>query len=56
VVGTANDTFQLSTSQGGAAVDLTGEGWVWIHPYTAVTINQNDQAQFAINALKSYLD
>jgi hypothetical protein len=56
VVGTANDTFQLSTTQGGGAVNLTGEGWVVVHPYTPVTINQNDQAQFAINALKSYLD
>lgn len=56
VVGTANDTFQLSATQAGAAIDLTAEGAVIIHPYTPVTINQNDQANFAINALKSYFD
>lgn len=56
VVGTANDTFQLASTQGGAAIDITAEGWIVVHPYTPVTINQNDQAQFAINALKSYCD
>jgi len=55
VVGTANDTFQLATTQGGAAIDITGEGGAVVVRISAVTINQNDQANFAINALKSYL-
>jgi len=55
VVGTANDTFQLAATQGGAAIDITGEGGAVIAQITPVTINQNDQANFAINTLKSYL-
>lgn len=55
VVGTANDTFQLSATQGGGAIDLTGEGGVLVVKLSPVTINQNDQANFAANTLKSYL-
>lgn len=55
VVGTANDTFQLSATQGGAAIDITAEGGVIVVQISPVTINQNDQANFAINTLKSYL-
>lgn len=55
VVGTANDTFQLSLTQGGGAIDLTGEGGALVVEISPVTINQNDQANFAQNALKSYL-
>lgn len=55
VVGTANDTFQLSATQGGAAIDLTGEGGVLVVELSPVAVNQNDQANFAVNTLKSYL-
>lgn len=55
VVGTANDTFQLSATQGGAAIDITAEGGVIVVQVSPVTVNQNDQANFATNTLKSYL-
>ncbi len=55
VVGTANDTFQLSATQGGAAIDLTAEGGVLVVQLSPITVNQNDQANFATNTLKSYL-
>lgn len=55
VVGTANDTFQLALTQGGAAIDITAEGGAVIVQINPVTININDQANFAINALKSYV-
>jgi len=56
VVGSTNDTFQLSATQGGAAIDITAEGGAMILQLTPVAVNQNDQAQFAINALKVYQD
>lgn len=52
VVGAATDTFQLSLTQGGAAIDITAVGRALVMKLTPVTINQNDQAQFAIGALK----
>lgn len=56
VVNPANDTIQLSTSQGGGAIDFTAEGGCIIRPYTPLTLNQNDQATFAAAALKMYLN
>ena len=56
VVGTANDTFQLATTQGGAAIDFTTESAFVVRPLAPITINQNDQATIASNALKSYLN
>jgi len=56
VVGTANDTFQLSATQAGAAIDITAEGACLAHRVTPLSIAQNDQANFAINAVKVYLD
>jgi hypothetical protein len=54
VVGTANDTFQLAATQGGAAIDITGEGGVLVHRVTPVALAQNDQANFDVNAIKLY--
>jgi hypothetical protein len=56
VVNTATNTFQLSTSQGGAAVDANAAGECIVAPFAAVTINQNDTPEFAANALVIYED
>ncbi len=51
VISSATDTFELSTSQGGGAVDVTAAGVVAVMPYTALTIGQNGTPQIAANAL-----
>jgi hypothetical protein len=56
VVSSATDTFKLAATQGGAAIDLTAKGGVLVLPLAPVTINQNDQPQFAASALRAYLD
>lgn len=56
VVGSSGDTFQLSATQGGGAIDITAEGGVMVLQLTPVNINLNDQAQFTTNALKVYQD
>ena len=56
VVGTATDTVQLAATQGGAAIDITDKGGALVMKVTPLTLAQNDQANFAINALKVYLD
>ena len=43
VVGAAEDTFQLSTSSGGAAVDLTAAGAARCEKVTPVVFNDNDE-------------
>lgn len=51
VVSSATDTFQLSTTQGGGAVDITAGGAALFMPYTAVTIATNATPEFAIGAI-----
>jgi hypothetical protein len=43
VVGAAEDTFQLSTSSGGAAVDLTAAGAARFEKVTPVVYNDTDE-------------
>jgi hypothetical protein len=56
VVNATTDDFQLSTSQGGGAINLTVIGRALVMPYTQLTINQNDAPQFATGQLKLTLD
>lgn len=50
--GLTADDFTLATSQGGAVIDITAEGRGLLHRQTDLTINQNDQCNFAIGTLK----
>lgn len=52
VVSAATDEFKLSTTQGGAAVNITAQGRVLVMPLTPKDISQNDQASFAAGQLK----
>jgi hypothetical protein len=52
VVNTATDQFNLAATQGGAAINITAQGKLLIVPLTPLTLNQNDQANFAIGVLK----
>lgn len=51
VVGTATDTFQLSLTQGGAAIDITAVGRGMLVRLTPITVAQNDQVNVAIGQL-----
>lgn len=52
VVNAATDEFKLSTTQGGGAVNITAQGRGLLHRQTDLTVNQNDQVNFAIGTLK----
>lgn len=52
VVSATTDDFQLSTTQGGAAINLTVIGRALVCAYDPLTINQNDAPQFATSAFK----
>ncbi len=52
VVTATTDDFQLSTTQGGAAINITAIGRCLVMPYTQLIINQNDAPQFATAQLK----
>jgi hypothetical protein len=49
--GLTTDAFKLSTSSGGAAVNITAKGAALFMPYTAVTVATNATPEFAIGAL-----
>lgn len=49
--GLTTDEFALSTTSGGAAVDITTKGAALFMPYKAVTIATNATPEFAIGAL-----
>jgi hypothetical protein len=49
--GLTADVFEVSTSQGGAAVDITAAGRALVHKMVPVTVNQNDAPTFAANKL-----
>lgn len=51
VINAATDTIQLSTSQGGAAVDITASGAAFFMPHTPVTVAASATPEFAIGAL-----
>lgn len=51
VVSAATDTFQLSTTQGGGAVDITAGGAAMFCPYTPRTIASGATPRFAVGAL-----
>lgn len=51
VVNAATDTFQLSATQGGAAVDITAAGAAMFLPFTARTIAAGATPQFDVGAL-----
>lgn len=51
VVNAATDTFQLSASQGGAAVDITAGGAALFMSYQAVTVATNATPEFAASSL-----
>jgi hypothetical protein len=52
VVQAATDEFKLSATQGGAAINITGQGRALVMRLVPLTLNQNDQANFAIGVLK----
>lgn len=52
VVGVSGNTFQLSLTQGGAAITLTADGACWIMPLTPLNAPTNNSPQFAINQLE----
>lgn len=51
VVSAAADTLQLSASQGGAAINLTGDGWGEIAKTAYKTVQNGDTAKFAAGSL-----
>lgn len=51
VVSTATDTFKLSTTQGGAAVNLTGLGFVEVAPDQSIVVSSGGTASFAASSL-----
>lgn len=51
VISVATDTFQLSATQGGAAVNITASGAAFFMPFTPVTVATNATPEFAANAL-----
>lgn len=50
VISAATDTFQLSASSGGAAVNVTAGGAALFMPYTAVTVASGATPEFAAGA------
>lgn len=50
--GLTADRFAVSTSQGGAAVNITAAGRALCMRQTDLTVNQNDQVNFATSTLK----
>jgi hypothetical protein len=54
--GLTADAFKVSTTQGGAAVDITAVGRGVVKRLTPVTANQNDTPEFDIGTLKVALD
>lgn len=49
--GLTADVFELSATQGGAAIDITAAGRMLVHKLVPVTVNQNDAPTFAANKL-----
>lgn len=49
--GLTTDQFRVSTTSGGAAVNITAKGAALFMPYTAVTVATNATPEFAIGAL-----
>lgn len=49
--GLTADVFEVSTSQGGAAVDITAAGRGLVNRLLPVLVNQNDAPTFAVNKL-----
>lgn len=52
VINSTADTFQLSTSQGGAAVNMTADGAGVVIPFTVVPLGNGDTPEFAAGQLK----
>lgn len=50
--GLTSDNFRLSTTSGGAAVNITARGAALFMPYKAVTVATGATPEFAANALK----
>lgn len=55
VVSSATDSFKVSTTQGGAAVNITAKGAALFMPYTSQTIAAGATPQLAIGAVVSQL-
>lgn len=51
VIGATADTFQLSATQGGAAVDITVGGAAMFMPYTTVSVGSGVQPSFDATSL-----
>jgi hypothetical protein len=49
--GLTADVFELSATQGGAAIDITAAGRMLVMKVVPVTVNQNDAPTFAANKL-----
>lgn len=49
--GLTADVFELSATQGGAAIDITAAGRMLVHKVVSVVVNQNDAPTFAANKL-----
>jgi hypothetical protein len=49
--GLTADVFELSATQGGAAIDITAAGRMLVMKVVSVTVNQNDAPTFAANKL-----
>ncbi len=56
VVGVSGGTFQLSLTQGGAAIDLTADGAGRVFKLVPKTVGINDTAKFAVGDLDITLD
>lgn len=49
--GLTADVYEVSATQGGAAVDITAAGRMLVHKVVSVIVNQNDAPTFAANKL-----
>jgi hypothetical protein len=49
--GLTADVFEVSATQGGAAIDITAAGRALVMKVVPVTVNQNDAPTFAANKL-----
>lgn len=56
VINAASNTFQISLTSGGAAVDITADGFGRVGKRNWVTISEFVTPQFAIGTLTLYLD
>lgn len=51
VISSTTNTFKVSTTQGGSAVNITADGFAEVHKIKPKTVEDGDKATFAIDAI-----